>query len=891
MKVRILLLILSLMYVMKQIIVYISGLLPVILIGIFFLLWCLPAFAQNLIQNPGFELGSTTPSNWINGSQGGPNPPGVTFTWESGVAHGGTRSISINSTGIYSGISFWRQQLSISAATVYTLSVWIKGDTIDKHYKVVVRFLNGTTMVGQPSEWRGTLNTFDWTQTTFAFISPQGVNQIDVQLCNNGSGAVYYDDVSFTAGNSSAQVPLRLNLVSHFEELSQYINSGSGGFSDTANQVQQIATACSTYNMKYSWQIDWTLIEGAKINQSDFWANIETQGHEITTHVHESVYSGHEVTVLLEDIGIINNHDGNGHFLAPEWTKYWANQCALPHVSNYKNVYTQTANNRYNPWRPQIGNDNYYWLTHDPAAPAVYIPQGLVSGSWIDQSSANTMTTTLNTAMAVADQQRVNTANCFTSQYFTNFPSSLTTQQNWLGSIGSALINAGLISSVNMHDAYQYFTAWETANPGLPPVTDGLTTDPGDTTVYTFPPGWNCYTQTGDGNAGIPALTNNWQVAVTKDSNNTIWSGTMGGINYYDGTWHAVTESNGLPRNYIHCLIPDPQQGGVWAGTDDGGVAYVNSSGTVQTIYNVSNTSGGMTSNFVHVLLLDSHGNLWVGTFHGGISKRAPSGTWTHYSASNSALPDNDVFAIAEAPSGDIYLGTSGGGVAFIDSAGMIYPLPAITSYEKSRYVHALLFDSNGSLWAGTHGSGIARWNGSEWAVFKADTNENADSNIIMPHGLRLDTNNRLLVATMSAHIHRFTPTTQTWELNYLTIPPNGIFTNLPKSFLYSYCEGTWWVGTQRGLKINTANSPAVPAEITDLHITKSGTNLIFLWSPVTVDTNGNPIVIGQYNLYGNSNPNYIPSPATYIGSTPYSTWYYPIPSVTIIYYQLIPIC
>jgi hypothetical protein len=55
--------------------------------------------AQNLLLNPGFESGISSPASWSSGSSGGPSPAGVTFTWESSLAQAGVRAVSIDSTG------------------------------------------------------------------------------------------------------------------------------------------------------------------------------------------------------------------------------------------------------------------------------------------------------------------------------------------------------------------------------------------------------------------------------------------------------------------------------------------------------------------------------------------------------------------------------------------------------------------------------------------------------------------------------------------------------------------------------------------------------------------------------------------------------------------------
>lgn len=76
----------------------------------------------NLVLNPGFENGTTTPFNWTLVEQGGNRP-----VWD-GISHSGTRSIKISIPGTANIRSGYPQTDLIIARplTTYTASVWGK---------------------------------------------------------------------------------------------------------------------------------------------------------------------------------------------------------------------------------------------------------------------------------------------------------------------------------------------------------------------------------------------------------------------------------------------------------------------------------------------------------------------------------------------------------------------------------------------------------------------------------------------------------------------------------------------------------------------------------------------------------------------------------------------
>ncbi|MDE2824139.1 MAG: hypothetical protein OXK79_11625, partial [Chloroflexota bacterium] len=105
-------------------------------------------------------------------------------------------------------------------------------------------------------------------------------------------------------------------------------------------------------------------------------------------------------------------------------------------------------------------------------------------------------------------------------------------------------------------------------------------------------------------------------LASREDSQGRMWFGTIGdGVAIYDGQeWIKLNRSNGrLPNDNVRSFAEDTETGRYWVGTDGGLVGLVNDA--LWMVYTAESTP--LPSNRVNELLLDRHGNLWVGTANG----------------------------------------------------------------------------------------------------------------------------------------------------------------------------------------------------------------------------------------------------------------------------------
>jgi ligand-binding sensor domain-containing protein len=104
----------------------------------------------------------------------------------------------------------------------------------------------------------------------------------------------------------------------------------------------------------------------------------------------------------------------------------------------------------------------------------------------------------------------------------------------------------------------------------------------------------------------------NFVIAAAVDRENNKWFGTWGaGLSRFDGkTWKTYTQVDGLGGNFIHSLITD-SQGYLWVGTN-GGASWFDG----QRWRNLSRKDGLLNNN-VFSIAFDSKGRRWFGTWEG----------------------------------------------------------------------------------------------------------------------------------------------------------------------------------------------------------------------------------------------------------------------------------
>lgn len=232
--------------------------------------------------------------------------------------------------------------------------------------------------------------------------------------------------------------------------------------------------------------------------------------------------------------------------------------------------------------------------------------------------------------------------------------------------------------------------------------------------------------------------------AVYQDSRGFVWFGTRDGLNVYDGyKVESLEDQFGkvqLKSRHIQSLH-ECSDGNLWIGTFDGGLSSYNPrTGTLKTYMNDAEDKNSISSNNVYEIKesIDGKG-LWIGTFGGGLSYLDKSSekfsNYKHNPDNPLSLPNNSVFSIVTNTDGSLWLGTFGDGLVLFDTQKGV--LKRFTSENRpelipSNDIYSLYKDKKENLWIGTYGGGLVVWDQTkEISRFHTEANPSIASDFI----------------------------------------------------------------------------------------------------------------------------------------------------------------
>lgn len=251
----------------------------------------------------------------------------------------------------------------------------------------------------------------------------------------------------------------------------------------------------------------------------------------------------------------------------------------------------------------------------------------------------------------------------------------------------------------------------------------------------------------------------------------------------------------GLALSGIACAYKD-RLGNLWFGTYGGGISKYD--GKAFTNYT---TALGLANNHVLCITEDRNGNLWFGTAGGGVSKYDGI-SFTNLTTAQ-GLPDNTVLSIEEDKIGNLWFGTAGGGVCKYNPNApfniSLNPIHFTTENGlANNNVLSIVADKMGNLWFGTAGGGLSKY---EVALNKFSTftkEQGLASNTIW--SITEDRAGYLWLGSIGGGISKYNPSQPLQSglnpINFTTA--NGLGSNS------IYCitqdkRGNLWFGTNEG--------------------------------------------------------------------------------------------
>lgn len=240
--------------------------------------------------------------------------------------------------------------------------------------------------------------------------------------------------------------------------------------------------------------------------------------------------------------------------------------------------------------------------------------------------------------------------------------------------------------------------------------------------------------------------------------------------------------STSLPANFIVSLAQD-NRGNIWAGTFSGGIAMYD--GIEWLTFNTANSI--LPSNVIYSIAVDRKNNKWIGTIDGLVKYNGQK--WTVYKKKNSRLPNNMIYSIAIDKNDDVWIGTAGGLAVLSKEKWKVYNTR--NSNLPDNNITAMAIDSFGNKWIGTY-NGLVKFDDNKWTVYKTANSALPYNDI---YSITAGASGVVYVNTWGGGLAVINKSRwKTYDISNSKLPDNSV------SSLVTDLKGNLWVGTLNGL-------------------------------------------------------------------------------------------
>ncbi len=175
--------------------------------------------------------------------------------------------------------------------------------------------------------------------------------------------------------------------------------------------------------------------------------------------------------------------------------------------------------------------------------------------------------------------------------------------------------------------------------------------------------------------------------------------------------FNHVLMGKGLSQNVINCIFQD-REGFKWFGTQDGLFKY--DGYDFKAYKSIPFDSTSLTDNWIQSITEDAKGNLWVGTYSGGLFEfnrdNQTFKSFRHDPLNNNSLINNRIWAVVIDKQGSVWVGTSGGLDKLDKEKNKFFHYVHSDENQNSisnNAVNSIYEDEKGCLWLGTWGGGL----------------------------------------------------------------------------------------------------------------------------------------------------------------------------------------
>lgn len=198
--------------------------------------------------------------------------------------------------------------------------------------------------------------------------------------------------------------------------------------------------------------------------------------------------------------------------------------------------------------------------------------------------------------------------------------------------------------------------------------------------------------------------------SIVQDDNDVLFFGTSrGGIIKYDGqSFYKISKLDGMTGKTAYKLYQGDANN-IWIGT----VTGINKFSS-RSFNHIPHFDG---QNSVLSMIEDQHGNIWLGTYGGGLYKYDGK-SFSIINRKNSQL-NNYIWSLYQDSKGNIWIATSIG-ISLYDGVKCIN---YSTEHGLSaRPISCITEDSSGNMWFGSSTNGITKFDGERFTQYTSDT-------------------------------------------------------------------------------------------------------------------------------------------------------------------------
>lgn len=268
--------------------------------------------------------------------------------------------------------------------------------------------------------------------------------------------------------------------------------------------------------------------------------------------------------------------------------------------------------------------------------------------------------------------------------------------------------------------------------------------------------------------------------------------------------FHSIGNSKIPSLKLSHFIVKSillDSKGNLWVGTDGGGLNVLYKGAKEFVIFTNSGSAITLMDKAIIKLYEDRRGWIWIGTYLEGLYCYQGSGkVLKNYNmpGSDKERWNNYIFDITEDTKGNLWIGTNGGGLFYMDVeheiiASASSPTVAGKTQTIGRFINVVKFNTDSTLWVGTY-NGLFAWNKKK-DKFRAFTMGARDLASDVIFTLAKDKFDNIWIGTLSG-LYSFNPETNVWE-NYTTV--NGICGNTIMA-IEADDKNNLWISTTVGI-------------------------------------------------------------------------------------------